>query len=691
MRDKEDHPNVQKNKFSYDGYDDKYSYDLNYYNKLNNMMTDIKTKKKKYIPPSSNSPHVVNNKNDNTYTKHNYNNKDEYISGYDIKYNNHGDKYGSNTTYHNNNSNNNSDNNNNNNINHNNNMYNPNYYCTNYEDMCYNNVSSIQNKVNISKNDNDEICGNLNDKHVNDFINVDILNEEEKKMLERIFNDCEECQEITILNNMKECILNMCNYNFNSCKIISLLFYNRILKCVIFKNKMNLIHSYDELLKYLIVNNKMNILKEFKKYMNLIIQDGYTCAYYKDKNIINHLLQMVHVWKKLLINDMQETKELLNIFHYDNRTDENIKNYEGPLYNNNHNNRNHNYYNNYYLYTNYQKHKNNKIPPPPSGPPPNNIKYNNLHPNNFSPPPPPPGTLQTFNTNNSFKGLSSYDNNRQEHIDDFKHNFNNSNLNVNYSMAYKDTWKNPENITVGFLATILKVISKKVKKLQNPLIPYTPIDTSYAYQTPPSVNVSHKMNEKIDEFYDELSFILNNEEVQSTDISDTNDINDVYESYKKLTGEHKKGKKKKNTKLRDNNNDNNHNEKENDNTDNNIKDNNFEYEIKKDENDFSSDTNTTFSSLEILDDNMLDLLVDTNKLCKNKKRKKSKNVNFNQIAIENSQNWSETQNYNSLTYMDIYSAGNNTNDVFENYRRNKAYVYHETIAQKFYDLKFKDT
>ncbi|KOB89704.1 hypothetical protein PFDG_05257 [Plasmodium falciparum Dd2] len=88
---------------------------------------------------------------------------------------------------------------------------------------------------------------------------------------------------------------------------------------------------------------------------------------------------------------------------------------------------------------------------------------------------------------------------------------------------------------------------------------------------------------------------------------------------------------------------------------------------------------------------MLALLVDTNKLCKNKKRKKSKNVNFNQIAIENSQNWSETQNYNSLNYMDIYSAPNNTNDVFENYRRNKAYVYHETIAQKFYDLKFKDT
>ncbi|ETW20741.1 hypothetical protein PFFVO_00296 [Plasmodium falciparum Vietnam Oak-Knoll (FVO)] len=561
MRDKEDHPNVQKNKFSYDGYDDKYSYDQNYYNNLNNMMTDIKTKKKKYMPPSSNFPHIVNNKNGNTYTKHNYNNKDEYISGYDIKYNNHGDKYGSNTTYHNNNS----DNNNNNN-NNNNNMYNPNYYCTNYEDRCYNNVSNIQNKVNITKNDDDdEICENLNDKHVNDPLNV-----EEKKMLERIFNDCEECQEITTLNNMKECIVNMCNYNFNSCKIISLLFYNRILKCVIFKNKMNLIHFYDELLQYLMLNNKMDILKEFKKYMNLIIQDGYTCAYYKDKNIINDLLQMVHVWKKLLINDMQETKELLNIFHYDNRTDENIKNYEGPLYNNhhnnhnnhsnhnnhinhnnhsnhnnhnnhnnhsnhsNHNNRNHNYYNNYYLYTNYQKHKNNKIPPPPSGPPPNNIKYNNVHPNNYNPPPPPPGTLQTFNTNDSFKGLSSYDNNRQEHIDDFKHNFN-SNININHSMEYKDTWKNPENITVGFLATILKMISKKVKKLQNPLIPYTPIDTSYAYQTPPSVHVSQKMNEKIDEFYDELSFILNNEEVQSTDISDTNDINDVYESYKKLT------------------------------------------------------------------------------------------------------------------------------------------------------------
>ncbi|SOV10607.1 conserved Plasmodium protein, unknown function [Plasmodium sp. gorilla clade G2] len=717
MRDKEEHnANVQKNKFSNDGYDEKYSYDHHYYNKLNNMMTDMKTKKKKFST-SNNFSHIVNNKNGNTYTKHNYNNKDEYISGHDIKYNNYGDKYmrdryDSNTTY------------NNNNIN-SNNIYNQTYQCNNYNDMCYNNVTDVEHTNNIKNNDNDnyhhydddEIFECLNDDHVNDPINVDSLNEEEKKMLEKIFNDCEEWQDITILNNMKECILNMCNYNFNSCKIISLLFYNRILKCVIFKNKMNLIHSYDELLKYLILNNKMNILKEFKKYINLIIQDAYTCAYYKDKNIINHLLQMVYKWKKLLINDIQETKELLNIFHYDNSTNENIKNYDHPLYN----------YNNYHLYTNHHKHMNNKIPPPPSGPPPNNIKYNNINPKSFAPPPPPPDNLQKFNVNDSFKGLSSYDNNnnnnnnRLEHVDDFKHNFN---FDINHSMSYKDTWKNPENITVGFLATILKVISKKGKKLQNPLIPYTPIDTFYAYQTPPSVNISHKMNEKIEEFYDELSFILNNEEIQSSDISDTNDINDIYERYKKLTGENKKGKKKrKNSTCTDDNNninnidniDNNNNNNNNNNNDdenniygnnllmerdlskelcdkqNIINDNNLECE-KKNEHDFSSDTNTTFSSIEILDDNMLDLLVDTNKIYKNKKnKKKSKNVNFNQIAIENAQNWSETQNYNSLTHMDFYSLGNNTNDVFENYRRNKAYVYHETIAQKFYDLKFKDT
>ncbi|CRG98696.1 conserved Plasmodium protein, unknown function [Plasmodium relictum] len=497
------------------------------------------------------------------------------------------------------------------------------------DDNIINKDSKTHNKNTKEYKNNEELV-NCNISHE--------LNEEEKFFLEELLTYCEEPKKDSI-NKANEWILNKCDY-LNNSKVISLHFYNKILKCVNFKNKLNLVFSYHELLRNFMLNNKKKALAEFKIYMNSIIQDAYTCAYYKDQNSINVLLQMVYKWNELSINNFQETKMLLNIFHYDN--------------NHHHNNHLDKSKNEHYSYSNSNKFLN------------SHGFQNQNYQNQKMPPPPPPPPLPSSNSNDFSKGYNLHEKFRKKDIDENKMNY------LNNSMVTNDVNKNPEDISVGFLATLLKYISKKGKKLQNPLIPYTPIDVSYTYQTPPSINSSEKLNEKINDFYDELKQIINDEDIESSDASDSDGFN-AYENYKKLKNLDKKKKNYKNS--------NNHSKLCN-NSNNLTND-------KYDQNDYSSDTNTTFSSVELFDNSMIELLSDSNN---QKKNKKSKNVNFSQIAIENAQSWNDEKDHNTSIF-DYYSSvvkESNDNDVFEKYRRSKAYVYHETIAQKFYDLKNKE-
>ncbi|GAB64946.1 hypothetical protein PCYB_041480, partial [Plasmodium cynomolgi strain B] len=113
---------------------------------------------------------------------------------------------------------------------------------------------------------------------------------------------------------MNEWVLKKCSTS-NLSQSISIQFYQRILKCAIFRNKLNLICSYSELLKFLMQNGRSKELVDFKVYIHSIIQDGYTCAYYKDHGAINILLQIVHSWKELFVTNFNETKMLLSVFH----------------------------------------------------------------------------------------------------------------------------------------------------------------------------------------------------------------------------------------------------------------------------------------------------------------------------------------------------------------------------------------
>ncbi|SBT75639.1 conserved Plasmodium protein, unknown function [Plasmodium ovale] len=520
-------------------------------------------------------------------------------------------------------------------------------------------------------NRNQNVKGYSEDTEGSCFYDADIqsLNEEEKNNLEFLLKCCEESKKEGVNYKINEWILKKCNNNNNYSKVISNYFYNKILKCVIFKNKLNLIFAYDELLRNLFWHGKKKEVSEFKKYMNSIIQDGYTCAYYKDKNSINGLLQIVYKWKEVAINNFHETKMLLNIFHYESGGGGPGNNDDGPF---NRNTFQHRKYmenkgkSDYYMQNSIQNKyfgngafQNKYIPPPPPAAPPG------------APPPPPLPFNYGHRYPNSFEKYKKKD-------DEYKRSyFNNS------STGGSDMHKNPENITVGFLATLLKLISKKGKKLQNPLVPYTPIEVSYTYQTPPSTSTSQKLNEKIEDFYDELEHIVKDQDVESSEASDSNERLNAYENYKKLTGMNKKRKACKEGK-------------------------NYEEETyakgssrndplddeQNEEKNYSSDTNTTFSSVELFDNAMIELLNDSSDQLK--KNKKSKNVNFSQIAIENAQNWNE-ENEHMTSNFEFYAMGggggaadSNENDVFENYRRNKAYVYHEAIAQKFYEVKSKE-
>ncbi|SBT70546.1 conserved Plasmodium protein, unknown function [Plasmodium malariae] len=594
------------------------------------------------------------------------------------------------------------------------------------------NAVDVNNK-NSGEKANDAVDGSFNGSHINVNDEIHDLNEEEKCCLEDLLRRCEESRKESS-NSMNEWMLKRCD-RLNNCKYISCYFYNKILKCVIFKNKLNLIFAYHELLRHLTLHSKKEELAEFKIYMNPIIQDAYTCAYYKDQNAINVLLQMVYKWKELQINNFQETKILLNIFHYDS-TGSSIaisntgfnKNMMHPSSNLDNKNKNRDYYlnigtngpNKYLSNSSFhgKHHFHNKnfqsrdIPPPPPtappvGPPAGQhsvppASFHSVHASSVAPPPPPAVPSSDFS-----KPPYLYDKYNKNEMGEYKQNY------ITNVVVEKDTSKNVEDITVGFLATLLKFISKKGKKLQNPLVPYTPIEISYTYQTPPSTTTSEKLNEKINDFYDELQHIINDTDVDSSDMSDTNDKMNAYENYKKLkkmkrmeklknmekmkSGQDKMGNIKKNwgkekigkadevvmgelmkseEKGKLGNQENNY---------------HLADDEKEEQNYSSDDTNTTFSSIELLDNSMIELINDSND--KLRKNKKSKNVNFSQIAIENAQNWNEDStpvvpNFEFYSLADM--AEPNEQDVFEKYRRNKAYVYHEAIAQKFYDIKGKE-
>lgn len=396
------------------------------------------------------------------------------------------------------------------------------------------------------------------------------------------------------------------------------------------------------------LNNKHKEMNEFKKYMNPMIQDVYTCAYYKDQSSISVLLQIVYKWKELNINDNNETKTLLDFFHHnenngyvDNSYNQKTNKYK---YTSDYNINNKYRYNNTFV-------QNNNIPPPP-------------------PPTDPPHSAYLNNESKQFPLNDKYKKKSDSNDISYNHKSNNNRNFFNNSDVDNDSNKNPEDISVGFLATLLKFISKKGKKLQIALVPYTPIEISYTYQTPPSTNITQKLNEKINDFYEELKHIENDEDIESSDVSDTNEVMNAYDNYKKFISINKKktgGKEGKGNKKCKNN-------------DKLSTDQNKEY-------DYSSDTNTTFSSVELFDNSMIELLNDDNDNLK--KNKKNKNVSFSQIAIENAQNWNEENDNTMGGYnFDFYpmsGMGDNSNieDVFENYRRNKSNVYHGSIAQKF--------
>ncbi|CAA9986694.1 conserved Plasmodium protein, unknown function [Plasmodium knowlesi strain H] len=491
------------------------------------------------------------------------------------------------------------------------------------------------------------------------------MNAEDERHLQDLLKQCEESRKDS-REVMNEWVLKKCSTS-NVSQSISVQFYQRILKCAFFKNKLNLICSYNELLKCLRRNGRTKELEDFKVYIHSIIQDGYTCAYYKDHGAINILLQMVHGWKETFVTNFNENKLLLSVFHNDNSNgntgsswgegrshidtyhkgmpDQSTNNPNGGMggapyceqgYMDNHTQR---------YATDFERgrygdmgyYNGRKIPPPPTTnilPPP--------------PPPPPPPLLPSSDFPRCNKQFDRYKKNDFFPEEGRKNYFNNPWGGEN------NRSKNPESISVGFLATLLKFISKKGKKMQVPLVPYTPIDISYTYQTPPSTNTSQQLNEKINDFYEELGNIMKDEggvSDESSDVSESSERMKAYENYKTLKNLGKKEKVERN---------------------------------------YTSDTNTTFSSVELFDNSMIELLNDSDE--KLRKNKKSKNVNFSQIAIENAQNWNEEGNAVTSNF-DFYSAGMpdpGENDVFEKYRRSKAYVYHEAIAQKFHEFKGKD-
>ncbi|KMZ88368.1 hypothetical protein PVBG_04567 [Plasmodium vivax Brazil I] len=493
------------------------------------------------------------------------------------------------------------------------------------------------------------------------------MNEEDERHLQDLLKQCEELRKDSrqVIN---EWVLKKCATS-NLSQSIAVQFYQRILKCVSFRNKLNLICSYNELLKWLMLNGRRKELEDFKVYVHSIIQDGYTCAYYKDHGAINILLQMVHSWRELLITNVNETKLLLSVFHNESANgngsgnengaawggggthidsyhqgmpDQSTTNPNGGMGGAPHSEQGYtdSYTQRYttdfergkYGHSGYFNGRN--IPPPP--------------PSLLLPPPPPP---PLFPSNDFPKVNKPFD--RYKKRDFFPDEGRKSYFNHPWGGENSKS-KNPESISVGFLATLLKFISKKGKKLQIPLVPYTPIDISYTYQTPPSTNTSQQLSEKINEFYEELGNIMKDEggaSGESSDASDSSERMKAYENYKALKSLGRKEKVERN---------------------------------------YSSDTNTTFSSVELFDNSMIELLNDSDD--KLRKNKKSKNVNFSQIAIENAQNWNEEGNPGTSSF-DFYSAGMpdpGEHDVFEKYRRSKAYVYHEAIAHKFHEVKGKE-
>ncbi|SCM00684.1 conserved Plasmodium protein, unknown function [Plasmodium chabaudi adami] len=507
--------------------------------------------------------------------------------------------------------------------------------------------SNNTNEANLS----DNMSTYENDKYINELL------EKDKNKFDMFINFYEE-NKTNNMNDINDWILGKCNqidnHTINYSKVIASWFYDRLLKCLTFKNKLNLIFIYHEIVRNLMLNNKNKEMVEFKKYMHPMIQDVYTCAYYKDQNSISVLLQIVYKWKELNINDHNETKLLLNIFHY-----------------NEHNG----YVDNSNEFDNSYNQKTNKYKNSSDYNMNNKYRYNNTFTQNNSVPPPPPPTAPPPSAylNNESKQISindKYKKIRDPNDVGYNHKSNNNRNFFNNSEIDNDYNKNPEDISVGFLATLLKLISKKGKKQQIALVPYTPIEISYTYQTPPSTNMTQKLNEKINDFYEELKHIVNDEDIESSDISDTNEVMNAYDNYKKFISTNKRktgGKDGKGNKKSKNN-------------DKLSADQNKEY-------DDSSDTNTTFSSVELFDNSMVELLNDDNDILK--KNKKNKNVSFSQIAIENAQNWNEeTDNTMGGYNFDFYpmsGMGDNSNieDVFENYRRNKSNVYHGSIAQKF--------
>ncbi|CDU16314.1 conserved Plasmodium protein, unknown function [Plasmodium yoelii] len=508
-----------------------------------------------------------------------------------------------------------------------------------------NQEESIKYNTYIKSNNGEEY--NSSDKYINEVL------EKDKNKFDMFINFYEE-NKTNNMNDINDWILNKCNKNddnnnkINYSKVIASWFYDRMLKCLTFKNKLNLIFIYHEIIRNLMLNNKHKEMNEFKKYMNPMIQDVYTCAYYKDQSSISVLLQIVYKWKELNINDNNETKTLLDFFHHnenngyvDNSYNQKTNKYK---YTSDYNINNKYRYNNTFV-------QNNNIPPPP-------------------PPTDPPHSAYLNNESKQFPLNDKYKKKSDSNDISYNHKSNNNRNFFNNSDVDNDSNKNPEDISVGFLATLLKFISKKGKKLQIALVPYTPIEISYTYQTPPSTNITQKLNEKINDFYEELKHIENDEDIESSDVSDTNEVMNAYDNYKKFISINKKktgGKEGKGNKKCKNN-------------DKLSTDQNKEY-------DYSSDTNTTFSSVELFDNSMIELLNDDNDNLK--KNKKNKNVSFSQIAIENAQNWNEENDNTMGGYnFDFYpmsGMGDNSNieDVFENYRRNKSNVYHGSIAQKF--------
>ncbi|CAD2085376.1 conserved Plasmodium protein, unknown function [Plasmodium vinckei lentum] len=511
--------------------------------------------------------------------------------------------------------------------------------------------SNNADEPNLSDNISTYDSGIKNDKYINELL------EEDKKKFD-MFISFYEGNKTNNMNDINDWILNKCNqidnHTINYSKIIASWFYDRLLKCLTFKNKLNLIFIYHEIVRNLMLNNKNKEMIEFKKYMHPMIQDVYTCAYYKDQNSISVLLQIVYKWKELNINDPNETKLLLNIFHYNENNGyvDNSNDFDNSYNQKTNKYKNSSEYNinNKYRYNNTFNQNNNVPPPPPPTAPPPSAYLNN--------------ELKPFSINDKYKKK------RDSNDAGYNHKSNNNRSFFNNSEIDNDYNKNPEDISVGFLATLLKLISKKGKKQQIALVPYTPIEISYTYQTPPSTNMTQKLNEKINDFYEELKHIVNDEDIESSDVSDTNEVMNAYDNYKKFISINKRktgGKDGKGNKKSKN-------------------DNKLSADQNKEDDD-SSDTNTTFSSVELFDNSMVELLNDDNDNLK--KNKKNKNVSFSQIAIENAQNWNEeTDNTMGGYNFDFYpmsGMGDNSNieDVFENYRRNKSNVYHGSIAQKF--------